>query len=226
MALILHIESATKNCSVSLARAGEILAVKEMATTHYSHAEQLHPFIERLFKTASEKLENLEAVAVSKGPGSYTGLRIGVAAAKGLCYALSIPLIGINTLETMVQPHLDQGQWLIPMLDARRMEVYTAIFDAQGNTVKPTWAEVLEPHSFAAHLGDQKALVFGEGAHKFKAIYNNKKLDFLSDFDYPSSQAMVGLAYKAFQEKHFEDVAYFEPFYLKAFMVTPPKAKN
>ncbi|MGB1019718.1 MAG: tRNA (adenosine(37)-N6)-threonylcarbamoyltransferase complex dimerization subunit type 1 TsaB [Flavobacteriaceae bacterium] len=226
MALILHIESATKNCSVALAKDGEIVAFKEKATPNYSHAKQLHPFIEALFRNASEKVESLDAVAVSKGPGSYTGLRIGVATAKGLCYALSIPLMGINTLQSMIQPHLNQGQWLIPMLDARRMEVYTALFDAQGNAVKPTWAEVLEPDSFDTHLGDQKAFVFGEGAHKFKALCSNKNLHFLSDFDYPSALTMTGLAFEAFQEKKFEDVAYFEPFYLKEFLVTPPKANN
>lgn len=223
MALILQIESATKNCSVALAKDGEILAVKEKATPNYSHAEQLHPFIETLLKDTSEKAEDLDAVAVSKGPGSYTGLRIGVAAAKGLCYALSIPLLGINTLESMAQPHLHHNQFLIPMLDARRMEVYTAIFDAQGKTIKKTWAEVLNKNSFDPYLEDHKALVFGEGAQKFKALNSNENLDFLSDFDYPSAQTMAGLAFKAFQKKQFENVAYFEPFYLKEFMTTPPK---
>ena len=130
MSLILHIETASKNCSVALAKSGRLLALEETATAHYSHAEQLHPFIRELFEASDFKVEQLDSVAVSKGPGSYTGLRIGVAAAKGICFALDIPLIAINTLELMAQSHLnDKNRCHIPMLDARRMEVYTAVFD-------------------------------------------------------------------------------------------------
>jgi len=226
MGLLLHIESASKNCSVALAKEGTLVALEEMTTPHYSHAEQLHPFLQKLFEKASCTPADLDAVAVSKGPGSYTGLRIGVAAAKGLCFALEIPLIALNTLQMMIQPHLkNEKHFLIPMLDARRMEVYTAVFDGKGNEVQAAWAEVLSTDSFKDLLGKQKALVFGEGANKFKALNPNENIHFLEGFDYPSAQAMVSLAYDAFQNKQFEDVAYFEPFYLKEFIGTPPKPK-
>ena len=226
MSLILHIETASKNCSVALAKSGRLLALEEIATAHYSHAEQLHPFIRELFEASDFKVEQLDSVAVSKGPGSYTGLRIGVAAAKGICFALDIPLIAINTLELMAQSHLnDKNRLLIPMLDARRMEVYTAVFDGAGKEIKSTWAEVLFPNSFGALSENQKAYVFGEGAKKFKPITENENLLFLDNYDFPSARQMVGIAYEAFKTKQFEDLAYFEPFYLKEFIVTPPKSK-
>tara|TARA_A100001011_G_scaffold74227_1_gene76129 strand:+ start:726 stop:1409 length:684 start_codon:yes stop_codon:yes gene_type:complete len=227
MSLILHIETASKNCSVALAKSGRLLALEEIATAHYSHAEQLHPFIQELFEATDFKVENLDSVAVSKGPGSFTGLRIGVAAAKGICFALDIPLIAINTLELMAQSHInDKNRWLIPMLDARRMEVYTAVFDGAGKEIKPTWAEVLFPNSLGALLENQKAYVFGEGAKKFKTITENENLLFLDNYDFPSARQMVAMAYEAFKTKQFEDLAYFEPFYLKEFISNPPKSKH
>ena len=227
MSLILHIETASKNCSVALAKSGCLIALKEMVNAHYSHAEQLHPFIRELFEATDFKVEQLDSVAVSKGPGSYTGLRIGVSAAKGICFALDIPLIAINTLELMAQSHLnDKNRWLIPMLDARRMEVYTAVFDGAGKEIKTTWAEVLSPNSFGTLLENQEAYVFGEGAKKFKPITENENLLFLDNYDFPSARQMVGMAYEAFKTEPFEDLAYFEPFYLKEFIITLPKSKH
>lgn len=225
MSCILHLETATKNCSVAVSENGQLLKTVSVLTAHYSHSEKLHLFISEVLEKANKTPKDLSAVAVSMGPGSYTGLRIGVAAAKGLCFALDIPLIALNTLEIMVQgiPDVDEGSYLAPLLDARRMEVYTMVFDAQKNVVKQTWAEVLDATSYAEVLAEKKLIAFGEGAAKFKSINVNPNITFLSEPNYPLAQDMVPLAFQAFQAKKFQSLAYFEPFYLKEFLTTPPK---
>lgn len=225
MTVILHLETATKNCSVSLSVDGSWVGTVENATENYSHSEKLHLFIDQLLKEAQLSPQQLSAVAISKGPGSYTGLRIGVAAAKGMCYALDIPLIALDTLQILTQRAItEKPMYLIPMLDARRMEVYTAIYDNKGVLVKPTWAEVLEEHSFFSTVKDQPCTVFGEGANKF---VRESKLNFihLEALQFPSSKDMVSLAFDKFKKEAFESLAYFEPYYLKEFMTTPPNQK-
>src|SRR6056300_1884386 len=149
MAYILHLETSTKQCSVALAFEGKLLKSRVLNLNSFSHSEKLHLFINEVLQEAGLTPKDLGAIAISKGPGSYTGLRIGVAAAKGMCYALDIPLIALDTLQILTQRAItEKPMYLIPMLDARRMEVYTAIYDNKGVLVKPTWAEVLEEHSF------------------------------------------------------------------------------
>ena len=163
-------------------------------------------------------------MSISKGPGSYTGLRIGVAAAKGLCFALDLPLIGIHTLELMVQPFIGKAEYafFIPMLDARRMEVYTAVFDNSKTWIQETNALVLEAQSFYDLLGDSPCLVFGNGASKFKTLQPKINAHFTETVSYPSAEDMSRLAWLEFQKKNFEDLATFEPFYLKDFQTTTP----
>jgi tRNA threonylcarbamoyladenosine biosynthesis protein TsaB len=178
-----------------------------------------------VLQEASVGFSELDAVSISKGPGSYTGLRIGVAAAKGLCFALDLPLIGIHTLELMVQPFIGKAEYVffIPMLDARRMEVYTAVFDNSKTWIQETNALVLEAQSFYDLLGDSPCLVFGNGASKFKTLQPKINAHFTETVSYPSAEDMSRLAWLEFQKKNFEDLATFEPFYLKDFQTTTPK---
>ncbi len=164
MALILNLETATTNCSVSIAKEGSILVVKEHDTPNYSHSEQLHVFIQEVLKEASLSIEDLDAVAVSKGPGSYTGLRIGVSAAKGLCFALNIPLISIPTLSNMAeQARNSKMDYIIPVLDARRMEVYSVVFDNSLSQVRETRAEIIDQDSFQEYIPKGRVLLVGSG---------------------------------------------------------------
>ena len=219
MSTILHLETATKNCSVCIAESGKVVAVVEATTPHYSHSENLHFFVQQTLDKANLDMNAISAVAVSKGPGSYTGLRIGVAAAKGLCVALDVPLIAVNTLEVMAQKHsVDAHTYLVPMLDARRMEVYTMILDHQKKVIKDTWAEILTPQSFAAFAKENQLLVVGEGASKWKPLASHPNIRFQEHPKYPSAASMAPLAYAQYQAKQFESVAYFEPYYLKEFM--------
>ncbi len=232
MALILNIETATTVCSVSLAKDGELLALKEI-NGDYSHAENLTVFIEDVFKQANLKLQEVDAIAVSKGPGSYTGLRIGVSTAKGLCYSLNKPLIAIDTLQHMVASTNSNSRFMIagasqlkvlfcPMLDARRMEVYCAIYSGDV-CVRKTSAEIIDENSFADFLKENIVLFFGDGAAKCKgALSSNKNALFVDDI-FPSAKNMITLSEKAYNNKQFEDVAYFEPFYLKDFLIGKKK---
>ena len=219
-------------CSVSLGQDGRLLALKEL-NGDYTHAENLTLFIEDVMKQSGKKLSELDAVAVSKGPGSYTGLRIGVSTAKGLCYSLDKPLIAINTLVSMVngrqsainnqQPTTNSQQLYCPMLDARRMEVYCAFYDTSLNCTRETAAEIIDENSFADILKDNKVVFFGDGAAKCKAVFSaNPNAVFIDDV-FPSAKDMVTLSEKAFQSKQFEDAAYFEPFYLKDFVAGKKK---
>ncbi len=219
MGLILNLETATTNCSVSIARDGKLLALKEHNSASYSHAEELHNFIKEVLDTSSVRLIELDAIAVSKGPGSYTGLRIGVSAAKGLCFSLDLPLISVPTLESMAhQKRMDEFNFIIPMLDARRMEVYSVVFDSNFNMVRETKAEIITEDSFKEFADKGKVLVLGSGADKCKEILSYPNFEFDTTV-VPSAREMVQLSYKKYTEKDFEDVAYFEPYYLKDFIL-------
>ncbi|WP_430906660.1 tRNA (adenosine(37)-N6)-threonylcarbamoyltransferase complex dimerization subunit type 1 TsaB [Maribacter sp. 2-571] len=219
MALLLNLETATTNCSISIAEDGRLLALREQNSAQYSHAEQLHPFIEAVMDELGLSLSNLDAVAVSKGPGSYTGLRIGVSAAKGLCFALGIPLISVATLESMVQEQKDgDASFLIPLLDARRMEVYSAVFDAHGNCVRNTEAEIITEASFATFSAQGKVLLLGSGAEKCRGVVAHENIHIDSSV-VPSAKEMAALSYHKWMANDLEDVAYFEPYYLKDFVL-------
>ena len=221
MSLLLNIETATKNCSVSLAKDGITILTKEIAEEGYSHAEKLHVFIEEILKETQTKFQDLKAVAVSKGPGSYTGLRIGVSAAKGICYALDIPLISVDTLQVLAQQvKIDEGI-IIPMIDARRMEVYSAVFDKSITKIKEVQAEVLTEESYSEI--EENVYFIGDCQEKCKTVLTKPNFHFISKSIFPSANEMSGLSYQKFINQDFEDVAYFEPFYLKDFMITKKK---
>ena len=212
MALILCLETATTNCSVAIAKDGNIITLREDATAGYSHAEKLHVFIEEVLQEAGLTQESLDAIAVSKGPGSYTGLRIGVSAAKGLCFALDKKLIAIPTLDVLAQQVTDD-RTIVPMLDARRMEVYSAVFNAEKKQIRETQAEILDPQSFEDYKAQQITFI-GNGVEKYKELCIHEEAQFITNA-LPSSKEMAVLAETAFQQQRFEDVAYFVPYYLK-----------
>ncbi len=218
MALILNIETATKNCSVSISKQGKTIASREIATQNFSHAEKLHVFIEELLKEISINYKDLSAVAISQGPGSYTGLRIGVSAAKGFCYALGIPLIAVDTLELLARKIIVTKGVIIPMIDARRMEVYSAIFDINYTKTRKVEAEIIDSNSYTA-IQNTVHLV-GDGISKFKDVLTDEKFVFHEDIIYPSAHEMSLLSYEKFKTSDFVDVAYFEPYYLKDFLLT------
>jgi tRNA threonylcarbamoyladenosine biosynthesis protein TsaB len=215
--MILNLETSTKNCSVSIANQGETLVCLELASQDYTHAEKLHDFVAEAIAKAGITFSDIQAVAVSKGPGSYTGLRIGVSAAKGYCSALQIPLISVETLAVLCNAAPKNKGFFIPMLDARRMEVYTSVFDESGTCIVPTQALVLDEHSFA-NLNDA-CYVFGDATSKAKTVLTDSKFIFFEDIVYPSAKEMSAMSWKKFQNKQWEDVAYFEPYYLKEFMI-------
>jgi len=219
MGYILNLETATTNCSVSIAKNGEVLVVKEHNSASYSHSEQLHLFIKEALKEASLSFDDISAIAVSMGPGSYTGLRIGVSAAKGLCFALEIPLIAIPTLVSMAsQLEIDSEARIIPMLDARRMEVYATVLDHQLKVIRETRAEIITETSFQEFVGDYKVHLIGNGVEKCKTVLKHSNFHFDTSI-IPSAREMASLSYAKFTQKAFEDVAYFEPYYLKDFML-------
>lgn len=227
MSIILHIETATKNCSVALSSSEKLLALEEHYSDNYSHSEQLHGFIQTVLKKADLQMSSIDAVAVSKGPGSYTGLRIGVAAAKGICFALDLPLIAINSLQVLAgKVNLTEETLLFPMFDARRMEVYTMVLNEKKEILEPTFAEIITGNSFETLSKDKKWIFMGEGAQKCKALFNALYIEYRDDLKFPSTQEMIPLAWEAFKEKKFEDVAYFEPFYLKEFYTTAKKIQD
>ncbi|CAM3265283.1 tRNA (adenosine(37)-N6)-threonylcarbamoyltransferase complex dimerization subunit type 1 TsaB [Aequorivita lipolytica] len=218
MAVILCLETATTNCSVALAINGVVKAIREENNQKFSHAEKLHVFIEEVLAEANIDKSDLNAVAVSKGPGSYTGLRIGVSAAKGLCFALDIPLISTLTLEILAQQVADDNSYIIPLLDARRMEVYSAVFNSEKEQIRETKAEILNENSFGEYLEERKTVFIGDGANKLEAICSHKNALFINDA-FPSSSAMASLVEAKYKISDTENVAYFEPFYLKEFML-------
>ncbi|WP_434037025.1 tRNA (adenosine(37)-N6)-threonylcarbamoyltransferase complex dimerization subunit type 1 TsaB [Formosa sp. 4Alg 33] len=224
MALLLNIETATTNCSVSLSKDGETFALKEDNDKGYSHAERLHVYIKALFEEHNIESSQIDAVAVSKGPGSYTGLRIGVSTAKGLCFALDKPLISVSTLEALAhQVNTDNGV-IVAMLDARRMEVYASVFDANYNEIREIKAEVLDADAYAFYLEQGKVYFVGNGVEKTKTIITHPNAVFVDD-KLPSAREMGALADLKYKKSDTEDVAYFEPYYLKDFVALKPKAK-
>ena len=217
MAYILNIETATKNCSVALAKDGNLILYRQIAEQGYSHAEKLHVFIEEILKESNVTFSELQAIAVSQGPGSYTGLRIGVSAAKGLCYALGIPLIAIDTLQVLAQQAEITSGIIVPMIDARRMEVYSAVFNSDYKKIRNVQAEIITADSFSEI--EEMVYFIGDSSEKCKAVLTRANFVFLDDIVYPSAREMCMLSFQNFQNKNFEDLAYFEPFYLKDFMV-------
>ncbi len=221
MSFILNIETTTKNCSVALGKNGALISCLEIATDGYAHAEKLHVFIDQILKENNLTFANLQAVAVSAGPGSYTGLRIGVSAVKGLCYTLKIPMIAVDTLTVLAhQLNVSEGV-IIPMLDARRMEVYTAIFDTNHTQIEPLSAKIIDEQAFAEIATVQKHII-GDAQEKCKPFLTGN-FKFYPAIQYPSAREMVILSYKQFLQNNFVDVAYFEPNYLKEFFMTVKK---
>ncbi|WP_405292561.1 tRNA (adenosine(37)-N6)-threonylcarbamoyltransferase complex dimerization subunit type 1 TsaB [Algibacter sp. Ld11] len=221
---ILNIETATTNCSVSIAKDGETIVLKEDNDKSYSHAERLHVYIDEALKEAGIDSVDLSAIAISKGPGSYTGLRIGVSTAKGLCFALGKPLISVPTLEALAYKVQLENGVIVSMLDARRMEVYSAIYDSNYNEIRTTEAQILDENAFAENLQNGKVYFIGNGVDKTKALITNLNAIFIED-KLPSANEMSALAFKKYQNNDFEDVAYFEPYYLKDFVALKPKKK-
>jgi len=222
LTLILNIETATKNCSVSISKEGENIALKEINDGNYSHAEKLHELIKQVVLEAKIELSHLNAIAVSKGPGSYTGLRIGVSAAKGLCFALDIPLISVNTLQSLALSVSIEKGFKIPLLDARRMEVYSQVFSEKTEKIRDVYADIIDSYSFSEFLNAEKVYFFGDGAEKCKEIINQDNAIFIGN-KFPSANEMSVLSYEKYLKNEFEDVAYFEPFYLKEFLGAIPK---
>jgi tRNA threonylcarbamoyladenosine biosynthesis protein TsaB len=217
MAIILCLETSTTNCSVAVAVDGRIITLQEDNNNQYSHAEKLHSFIDQVLVKSGILKSSLQAIAVSKGPGSYTGLRIGVSAAKGLCFAIDAPLISIPTLESLAhQANIENGI-IIPMLDARRLEVYSAVFSSEKKQVRETKADVLDENSYDDYLKLNNVCFIGDGVEKFKALCKHENAVFI-DGKLPSAKQMGALAELKYRKNDFEDVAYFEPYYLKDFI--------
>ncbi|YBU88706.1 MAG: tRNA (adenosine(37)-N6)-threonylcarbamoyltransferase complex dimerization subunit type 1 TsaB [Candidatus Walczuchella monophlebidarum] len=213
MAIILNIETATRNCSVSLVQNGILQILVEENSKYYSHSENLHKFMDYVFKKSAISIYELNAVSVSKGPGSYTGLRTGVSAAKGLCYGLNIPLIAIDTLTIMVHGFNANQGILIPMIDSQRNEVYTAIFNKKNMTTIE--AKILDENSFIEYTKN-KIYIFGDGAQKAKKLLKISA-DYWPEF-FPSAKYMSSLSEERFQQHKFENIESVEPFYLKDFL--------
>jgi len=224
MSLLLLIETATTSCSVALAEDDQIIALRELDQRNI-HAEVITVFIDELIKQTGKNYTDLDAVAVSCGPGSYTGLRIGISTAKGLCFSLDKPLIAVETLSAMAHGFILRGTvpiepstLLCPMIDARRMEVYTALFDSTGKEVKPTSAEIIDENSFGNVLATQQVIFFGDGAEKCKVALERYPNALFADSFVNSARDIVIPAIQNLNKKAFVDVAYFEPFYLKDFI--------
>ncbi len=226
MAALINVETSTEVCSVALSLDGKVVWHKENFDGQ-SHSVSLAKFIEELMDYAQKANLNIDGVAVSCGPGSYTGLRIGVSTCKGLCYGMDVPLIAVNTLQTMANHvvksgEVEAGSLLCPMIDARRMEVYTAFFDGGLRQVKETSADVIDGDSYKDRT--EKVVCFGNGAEKCRQALSRDNFVFVDDV-HPLALDMVELSEKAYQNREFQDVAYFEPFYLKEFVATVGKNK-
>ena len=218
---ILNIETATKNCSVALAKNGKTIALREIAEEGYSHAEKLHVFIEELLTEVGLQFKKLDAVAVSQGPGSYTGLRIGVSSAKGICYALNIPLIAVDTLQSLAAQAGTTSGCIIPMIDARRMEVFSAIYDNKLQQIQAVAAEIITEESYQDR--EDEIHFLGDGAAKCKEFLHKNNFIFHDAIVYPSAKEMSFLSYEKYKKSDTVDVAYFEPLYVKDFMIVKKK---
>ena len=220
---ILNIETTTKNCSVSISNNGQSLYCKEIATQGYSHAEFLHQFIQECLNKTNLRFSDLDAVAVSQGPGSYTGLRIGVSAAKGLCFVLQIPLIAIDTLTILaMQKKIEKGL-IIPMIDARRMEVYSAVFDVDFKKIRAVEAQIIDENSFENHTDN--LYIIGDCQEKIQSVLSKNNFIFDQSIQFPSANEMALLGFEKYKNNDFVDVAYFEPYYLKDFLILKPQAQ-
>jgi len=224
--MIICLETATSLCSVALCDSRRVISMRENDIGR-SHASLLTVFVDELLKEAGIRVADLEAVAVSKGPGSYTGLRIGVSVAKGMAYAVSIPLIGVDTTFSLYSGFISALKGITPtdlfcpLIDARRMEVYYSIYDINGKTIKGIRAEIMDKDSFSDISESSKIFFFGDGTGKCRDVIKRKNIFFDEDFRI-SASCMQKPAYEALKEHRYEDVAYFEPFYLKDFLVTQP----
>lgn len=228
MAYLLHIESTSTVCSVAISKGTDLIAIKEQ-NNGYTHAENLHVFINELLKENALKPSDLSAVSISSGPGSYTGLRIGFSAAKGLAYALQIPLISIETLKALSVTAIKKtttGVLFCPMMDARRMEVYCGVYENQLNEIIPLQALVLNEESIKVFDLDKPIYFFGDGMPKAKELLQTIPQAFFIDDITASAYNMIELAYAKYQAKDFEDVAYAEPNYLKEFFFTTAKKQS
>jgi len=229
MPTIINIETSTDVCSVSLCKDNKVVSLRENKEG-LNHAKMLTLFVDELLKENKLDIKDLDAIGVSKGPGSYTGLRIGVSTAKGLCYGAQIPLIAISTLQAMSVDAINKSKnteddtWFCPMIDARRMEVFCAFYDKNNNIQKDISAEIIDEKSFEEILNNRKVVFFGNGAEKCKNSITHKNAIFINNIK-ASAVNMAALSNESFINKQFEDVAYFEPFYLKDFVATTPKKK-
>ena len=226
--MILLIETSTPICSVALAKDAEILAIRENHEG-LSHAALAAVFVEEVMKEANAKLEDLDAVAISKGPGSYTGLRIGVSIAKGLCYALNKPLIAVSSLQALAQTavkHYDENHLFVPMIDAKRMEVYSAVYNAKNECLLKVQADIIDENSYADFAKNQSLVLLGDGAKKCEEFFKHNPQFHIGETLKFSAKNMISLAQTAFENKDFVDVAYFEPFYLKDFIAGKPNVKG
>ena len=227
MSLILSLETSTTVCSVAIHHGQNLLASAEVHIEQ-SHASKLAVLIDEVKKLTGIELNELSAIAVSSGPGSYTGLRIGTSTAKGLCYALGIPLISINTLEVLAHQMNDVNvnkAFLCPMIDARRMEVYCLLTDDKLNVIQPTEAKVIDEFSYSDQLGNQPTIFFGNGSAKCKSLITHRNALFIKDI-YPSAKQVGIMAYQKLLDKEVEDVSNAEPFYLKEFLIKKPIANK
>lgn len=235
MAIVLCIETATSVCSVALAKDNTLIASRESNQKNV-HASLVSVFIDETIREAGLNFKDLDAIAISKGPGSYTGLRIGVSTAKGLCYALDIPLIAISTPRSMAagmnrflnnsQDYVEPNALVCPMIDARRMEVYTALYDLTNTEIREIGADIIEKNSFGDYLQKSPIYFFGDGAEKCKEILSYQNNARFNEFVLPSAVHMIDLAFQRFNKTQFVDVAYFEPFYLKDFVAGKPRVKG
>lgn len=214
---ILYLETSSKNCSVAISDHEKLLCLCEEVSENYKQSESLHTFVEWALEGAGISMKDIEAVSLGKGPGSYTGLRIGAASAKGFCYGLKVPLVAVNSMESMIEPFLGHNyDYIVPLIDARRMEVYTAVYDGiTGKEISATEAKILDETSFE-EFRDKKVIFVGDGAQKAKEILNLPDAEFREDI-YPSAQYLIRKTLEKIDQKELEDIAYFEPFYLKDF---------
>ncbi len=222
MPKFLMIETSTRNCSVAISEGEKLLYAIDDVSEKYSHAERLHRHIDNLMKRAGWSYADLDAVGVGSGPGSYTGLRIGVSAAKGFAYVLKIPVVTVMSLETLARGVRTEKGFIVPMIDARRMEAYTAVYDADYRQVREVEAEILDEHSFAGYLDKTKVYFAGDAVPKLEKILSHANAVF-PDIRYPSAKNMLPVVLKKFTRREFENTAYFEPFYLKDFIVKRKK---
>lgn len=224
MSKLLHIETATKVCSVATSENGTLISLKEVNSENYTHSESLTLFIEEVMKQSEWSFENLDAIVVTSGPGSYTGLRIGVSTAKGLCYALNKPLISVDSIESLAALAHDkhQGINICATIDAKRMEVFSAIYDENSQLVKPLSADIIDETIYDSFL---PFVVVGDGASKLREVWKNKNIQ-IDEEIISSAQGQIKLAFDKFKKSDFEDLAYFEPKYLKDFIGTKSKKKS